>query len=111
MESSVRPKRRYFIKEEYGKAAEVGNIGRSEEHTSELQSPMYLVCRLLLEKKKRDNSLPSPPEEVGTDRGRTHSRPACRCSHRRGGRTAPGRGQCARRRHQACRAPGRPPGH
>src|SRR5437762_10483783 len=28
---------------------------RSEEHTSELQSPMYLVCRLLLEKK---NNLP-----------------------------------------------------
>src|SRR5437762_6176136 len=27
--------------------------GRSEEHTSELQSPMYLVCRLLLEKKKQ----------------------------------------------------------
>src|SRR5437762_7906263 len=27
---------------------------RSEEHTSELQSPMYLVCRLLLEKKKND---------------------------------------------------------
>src|SRR5437762_5963799 len=26
-------------------------IARSEEHTSELQSPMYLVCRLLLEKK------------------------------------------------------------
>src|SRR5437762_9169249 len=25
---------------------------RSEEHTSELQSPMYLVCRLLLEKKQ-----------------------------------------------------------
>src|SRR5437762_8225048 len=30
--------------------AEIEN--RSEEHTSELQSPMYLVCRLLLEKKK-----------------------------------------------------------
>src|SRR5437762_8027323 len=29
---------------------------RSEEHTSELQSPMYLVCRLLLEKKKKINS-------------------------------------------------------
>src|SRR5436189_543017 len=29
---------------------------RSEEHTSELQSPMYLVCRLLLEKKKNDIS-------------------------------------------------------
>src|SRR5437762_6511471 len=32
----------------------VGPLGtRSEEHTSELQSPMYLVCRLLLEKKKK----------------------------------------------------------
>src|SRR5437762_7416026 len=29
---------------------------RSEEHTSELQSPMYLVCRLLLEKKKKDTT-------------------------------------------------------
>src|SRR2546425_348093 len=29
---------------------------RSEEHTSELQSLAYLVCRLLLEKKKRDNN-------------------------------------------------------
>src|SRR2546421_4769468 len=31
---------------------------RSEEHTSELQSRSDLVCRLLLEKKKRDKSLP-----------------------------------------------------
>src|SRR3712207_7554188 len=30
---------------------------RSEEHTSELQSRQYLVCRLLLEKKKKQNSL------------------------------------------------------
>src|SRR3712207_8543275 len=30
-----------------------GNAGRSEEHTSELQSRQYLVCRLLLEKKKK----------------------------------------------------------
>src|SRR5437764_7707150 len=29
---------------------------RSEEHTSELQSPMYLVCRLLLEKKNDDHA-------------------------------------------------------
>src|SRR3712207_6908976 len=29
---------------------------RSEEHTSELQSRQYLVCRLLLEKKKKPNS-------------------------------------------------------
>src|SRR3712207_7478522 len=32
-------------------------LGRSEEHTSELQSRQYLVCRLLLEKKKT----PYPP--------------------------------------------------
>src|SRR5205807_4817901 len=31
----------------------VGCIARSEEHTSELQSPCNLVCRLLLEKKKK----------------------------------------------------------
>src|SRR3712207_8752974 len=30
-------------------------VGRSEEHTSELQSRQYLVCRLLLEKKKKNN--------------------------------------------------------
>src|SRR3712207_7244825 len=29
--------------------------GRSEEHTSELQSRQYLVCRLLLEKKKKES--------------------------------------------------------
>src|SRR4051794_41553601 len=33
--------------------------GRSEEHTSELQSPVHLVCRLLLEKKKKDNEMNS----------------------------------------------------
>src|SRR2546425_3056424 len=31
--------------------------GRSEEHTSELQSLAYLVCRLLLEKKKKTKTL------------------------------------------------------
>src|SRR5690625_7119220 len=33
----------------------LGAIGRSEEHTSELQSRGHLVCRLLLEKKKKEN--------------------------------------------------------
>src|SRR5437762_6930427 len=33
------------------------STSRSEEHTSELQSPMYLVCRLLLEKKKKQITL------------------------------------------------------
>src|SRR5258708_31456342 len=32
--------------------------GRSEEHTSELQSPDHLVCRLLLEKKKKNHRQP-----------------------------------------------------
>src|SRR5258708_4638409 len=32
-----------------------GSRARSEEHTSELQSPDHLVCRLLLEKKKRND--------------------------------------------------------
>src|SRR2546425_5913777 len=36
--------------------SELVAIGRSEEHTSELQSLAYLVCRLLLEKKKKKNS-------------------------------------------------------
>src|SRR5437879_11476228 len=34
------------------------SASRSEEHTSELQSPMYLVCRLLLEKKKESTLHP-----------------------------------------------------
>src|SRR5690348_17594288 len=32
------------------------SLRRSEEHTSELQSPVHLVCRLLLEKKKQRNN-------------------------------------------------------
>src|SRR2546425_8944587 len=35
-------------------------VGRSEEHTSELQSLAYLVCRLLLEKKKTPYTLSYP---------------------------------------------------
>src|SRR3712207_8480747 len=37
-----------------------GQPGRSEEHTSELQSRQYLVCRLLLEKKNKSPHLPTP---------------------------------------------------
>src|SRR2546426_4503883 len=36
--------------------AESAQSGRSEEHTSELQSPCNLVCRLLLEKKKTNEA-------------------------------------------------------
>src|SRR5437762_3685747 len=38
----------------YFAASDRSAFRRSEEHTSELQSPMYLVCRLLLEKKKKE---------------------------------------------------------
>src|SRR2546425_2003970 len=51
--------------------ARVGNVGfpdgiayRSEEHTSELQSLAYLVCRLLLEKKKKKHREYCYQEEV-----------------------------------------------
>src|SRR2546425_5097765 len=60
-----------FAGESYPTASDIGRRGlylpsstgltddeRSEEHTSELQSLAYLVCRLLLEKKKNKNSLP-----------------------------------------------------
>src|SRR2546425_2703310 len=42
---------------------------RSEEHTSELQSLAYLVCRLLLEKKKKTRTRASPLAEVGHSTG------------------------------------------
>src|SRR4051794_41576011 len=40
---------------------------RSEEHTSELQSPVHLVCRLLLEKKKRDEILENQADDERVD--------------------------------------------
>src|SRR2546422_4856175 len=42
-----------------------GGIERSEEHTSELQSRLHLVCRLLLEKKKK-NQQDVLTQDVGT---------------------------------------------
>src|SRR5437868_10671357 len=38
-----------------------GDAGRSEEHTSELQSRFDIVCRLLLEKKKKENNTRDNP--------------------------------------------------
>src|SRR5437762_10997685 len=43
-----------------------GDSLRSEEHTSELQSPMYLVCRLLLEKKKKNQKNTQEKEQHTT---------------------------------------------
>src|SRR5256884_4551287 len=51
-------------------------FARSEEHTSELQSRLHLVCRLLLEKKKKHTHRPRraiPPTSL--------PRPPSRCSH------------------------------
>src|SRR3989442_11513931 len=47
-----------------GPAAEIARNCRSEEHTSELQSRPHLVCRLLLEKKKRKTALKKPASRV-----------------------------------------------
>src|SRR3989442_11629430 len=43
--------------------AERAPVGRSEEHTSELQSRPHLVCRLLLEKKKNHEPSAPPPQK------------------------------------------------
>src|SRR3712207_6961021 len=48
--------------------APVGDAFRSEEHTSELQSRHYLVCRLLLEKKSPRRSRPRRPPSARAER-------------------------------------------
>src|SRR3712207_7077780 len=45
-----------YIKEKFSSEIQATALTRSEEHTSELQSRQYLVCRLLLEKKKKNTS-------------------------------------------------------
>src|SRR3989454_4311831 len=50
---------------EHAVAVEARHV-RSEEHTSELQSPCNLVCRLLLEKKKKVIKSPSPASTAQT---------------------------------------------
>src|SRR3712207_8416221 len=52
-------RRRAEARRRRGTGRSVHRVGRSEEHTSELQSRQYLVCRLLLEKKKKNTSLPA----------------------------------------------------
>src|SRR2546422_2109973 len=52
----------------------LGAIMRSEEHTSELQSRLHLVCRLLLEKKKTHNRTPDNGQNSIQDSARrTHT--------------------------------------
>src|SRR3989441_1818507 len=56
---------------------------RSEEHTSELQSLAYLVCRLLLEKKKSVGFPPVRREDQGTRQSPRAIPPRCRGIYRR----------------------------
>src|SRR5689334_23971004 len=49
-----------------GKQDEMPGLHRSEEHTSELQSQFHLVCRLLLEKKKKPARCTRSPPSVQT---------------------------------------------
>src|SRR5438876_8289267 len=49
----VRPELRVEIEAMAVRPRAAASRARSEEHTSELQSPVHLVCRLLLEKKKK----------------------------------------------------------
>src|SRR6185436_21093413 len=51
--------------------------GRSEEHTSELQSPDHLVCRLLLEKKKKNkHAIPAYKQKKNTLELNTQLKPS-----------------------------------
>src|SRR5256885_7419231 len=53
-------------------------VDRSEEHTSELQSPCNLVCRLLLEKKKKRHHCPRPTQRQPF--ALAHCRPPAPCT-------------------------------
>ena len=55
--STMSDERRKEIAKQVSAAVRVGDMERSEEHTSELQSHDDLVCRLLLEKKKDASDL------------------------------------------------------
>src|SRR2546426_8609895 len=50
------------------------HAGRSEEHTSELQSPCNLVCRLLLEKKKKHDKGQYATHGTDMSKSSTHTR-------------------------------------
>src|SRR5947209_15237917 len=57
-----------------GRVAYLMSLFRSEEHTSELQSRQYLVCRLLLEKKKHSKTQHKCKTTIEYDRGQRNDR-------------------------------------
>src|SRR2546422_5541174 len=62
------------LKSDPGNPELLANI-RSEEHTSELQSRLHLVCRLLLEKKNRARAPRRPSRAAGTPGSAARARP------------------------------------
>src|SRR5437588_1087492 len=71
--------RRFVVPRDYEEALDVGcGAGalalRSEEHTSELQSHSDLVCRLLLEKKKKHKQPPTSENQEDSKRQRSDVR-------------------------------------
>src|SRR5258706_3988339 len=69
-------KRRSILFSEFGVARTRTSLSRSEEHTSELQSLTNLVCRLLLEKKKKCNRSYGQSRRQPTDTRRECHDPA-----------------------------------
>src|SRR5438445_9225110 len=57
---ATNPRLRVAVRQSGGHQAR----GRSEEHTSELQSRQYLVCRLLLEKKKKKKKKKNTKQQI-----------------------------------------------
>src|SRR5256885_7418651 len=53
----------------------VSGVGTSEEHTSELQSPCNIVCRLLLEKNSTSRASNAPPVTIPQSRGHSPRKP------------------------------------
>src|SRR5260221_2244900 len=62
-----------FIKSDEGTLIEESELKRSEEHTSELQSHSDLVCRLLLEKKKKKTRHEHKEEMHALEQKNTHT--------------------------------------
>src|SRR3712207_7283777 len=56
--------RRWSMRRIIAKVTMASETSRSEEHTSELQSRQYIVCRLLLEKKKNNKSIVYPTSDT-----------------------------------------------
>src|SRR3712207_7853046 len=61
MSTAVWLPKREFIEGRLRRVSALSMMSRSEEHTSELQSRQYLVCRLLLEKKKKVTTISQQP--------------------------------------------------